>query len=90
MQPFLGSLNYYSRFIEDFAIYAWVLYELREADFRKISRVNGAPKPMSGVGSDDIRGGREINKCDIPPKRESEVDRPLQLGTDRPRSPVLR
>ncbi|KAE8999476.1 hypothetical protein PR002_g18440 [Phytophthora rubi] len=33
MQSFLGSLNYYSRFIEEFAIYASVLYELREADF---------------------------------------------------------
>ena len=33
MQSFLGSLNYYSRFIEDFAIYASVLYELREVDF---------------------------------------------------------
>ncbi|POM64369.1 Reverse transcriptase [Phytophthora palmivora] len=29
MQSFLGSLNYYSRFIEDYAIYASVLYELR-------------------------------------------------------------
>ncbi|GMF28917.1 unnamed protein product [Phytophthora fragariaefolia] len=28
MQSFLGSLNYYSRFIEDYAIYAAVLYEL--------------------------------------------------------------
>ncbi|OWY92660.1 reverse transcriptase, partial [Phytophthora megakarya] len=27
MQSFLGSLNYYSRFIEDYAIYASVLYE---------------------------------------------------------------
>ncbi|OWZ09713.1 LOW QUALITY PROTEIN: reverse transcriptase [Phytophthora megakarya] len=33
MQSFLGSLNYYSRFIEDYAIYASVLYELREIDF---------------------------------------------------------
>ncbi|OWZ02626.1 reverse transcriptase [Phytophthora megakarya] len=33
MQSFLGSLNYYSRFIEDYAIYASVLYELRETDF---------------------------------------------------------
>uniref|UniRef100_H3H288 Reverse transcriptase domain-containing protein n=1 Tax=Phytophthora ramorum TaxID=164328 RepID=H3H288_PHYRM len=33
MQSFFGSLNYYSRFIEDFAVYAAVLYELREADF---------------------------------------------------------
>ncbi|POM80955.1 Reverse transcriptase-rnase h-integrase [Phytophthora palmivora] len=38
MQSFLGSLNYYSRFIEDFAIYASVLYELREADFYEIVR----------------------------------------------------
>ena len=38
MQSFLGSLNYYSRFIEDFAIYASVLYELREADFHEIHR----------------------------------------------------
>ncbi|GMG15734.1 unnamed protein product [Phytophthora fragariaefolia] len=30
MQSFLGSLNYYSRFIEDYAIYATVLYELRD------------------------------------------------------------
>ena len=36
MQSFLGSLNYYSRFVEDFAIYASVLYELREADFHEI------------------------------------------------------
>ncbi|POM59881.1 LOW QUALITY PROTEIN: reverse transcriptase [Phytophthora palmivora] len=36
MQSFLGSLNYYSRFSEDFAIYASVLYERREADFYEI------------------------------------------------------
>ena len=33
MQSFLGSLNYYSRFIEDYAIFASILYELREVDF---------------------------------------------------------
>ncbi|OWY96035.1 reverse transcriptase, partial [Phytophthora megakarya] len=33
MQSFLGSLNYYSRFIEDYAINASVLYELREVEF---------------------------------------------------------
>jgi hypothetical protein len=38
MQSFLGSLNYYSRYIEDFAIYASVLYELRESDFHEIRR----------------------------------------------------
>ncbi|GMF35588.1 unnamed protein product [Phytophthora fragariaefolia] len=38
MQSFLGSLNYYSRFIEDYAIYAAVLYELREVDFAAMSK----------------------------------------------------
>ncbi|OWZ08563.1 reverse transcriptase [Phytophthora megakarya] len=33
MQSFLGCLNYYSRFIEEHAIYASVLYELREIDY---------------------------------------------------------
>ncbi|KAE9175210.1 hypothetical protein PF005_g25499 [Phytophthora fragariae] len=36
MQSLLGSLNYYGRFIEDMAIYASVLYELREVDFAAI------------------------------------------------------
>ena len=40
MQLFLGSLHYYSRFIEDFAIYASVLYESSEADFHEIRRMN--------------------------------------------------
>ncbi|POM74877.1 Reverse transcriptase [Phytophthora palmivora] len=38
MQSFLGSLNYYSRFIGDYAIYAAVLYELREVDFAAMSK----------------------------------------------------
>ncbi|POM68857.1 Reverse transcriptase [Phytophthora palmivora] len=38
MQSFLGSLNCYSRFIEDYAIYAAVLYELREVDFAAMSK----------------------------------------------------
>ncbi|GMF30453.1 unnamed protein product [Phytophthora fragariaefolia] len=46
MQIFLESLNYYSRFIEDFAIYAAVLYELREASFHEI-RVKEEIKPAS-------------------------------------------
>ena len=38
MQSFLGSLNYYSRFLEDYAIYASILYELREVDFHVLRR----------------------------------------------------
>ncbi|GMF25375.1 unnamed protein product [Phytophthora fragariaefolia] len=37
MQSFLGSLNYYSRFIEDFPIYASILYELRGMDYFEAS-----------------------------------------------------
>ncbi|GMF47169.1 unnamed protein product [Phytophthora fragariaefolia] len=37
ISSFLGSLNYYSRFIEDFAIYASILYELREIDLFEAS-----------------------------------------------------
>ncbi|KAG3058600.1 hypothetical protein PI125_g25195 [Phytophthora idaei] len=33
MQSFLGALSYYSRFIQDFAIYDAALYQLKEEDF---------------------------------------------------------
>ena len=33
MQSFLGRQKYYSRFIENYAVYASVLYELREIEF---------------------------------------------------------
>ncbi|OWZ08871.1 reverse transcriptase [Phytophthora megakarya] len=38
MQSFLGSLNYYSRFIEDYAIYASVLYELRVVESAELEK----------------------------------------------------
>ncbi|OWZ08632.1 LOW QUALITY PROTEIN: reverse transcriptase [Phytophthora megakarya] len=38
MQSFLGSLNYYSRFIEDYAIYVSVRYELREVEFAELEK----------------------------------------------------
>ena len=50
MQPFLGILNYYSRFIKYFEVYASVLYELREADFLKINHMDDF---------DAIEGGRD-------------------------------
>ncbi|OWY91472.1 reverse transcriptase, partial [Phytophthora megakarya] len=40
MQSFLGGLNYCSRFIEDFAVYAAILDELREADFHEIAKLD--------------------------------------------------
>ncbi|GMF45091.1 unnamed protein product [Phytophthora fragariaefolia] len=33
MQGFLGALNYYSRFIQNMAVYDAVLYQLKDADF---------------------------------------------------------
>ncbi|POM64342.1 Hypothetical protein PHPALM_20140, partial [Phytophthora palmivora] len=33
MQSFLGALNYYSRFIQDFVVYGAALYQLKDADF---------------------------------------------------------
>ncbi|KAE9057988.1 hypothetical protein PF007_g31455 [Phytophthora fragariae] len=53
MQSFLGSLNYYSRFIEDFAIYASVLYELRESDFHEITRKKSKESVVEKAKSDD-------------------------------------
>ncbi|KAE9357423.1 hypothetical protein PF008_g3167 [Phytophthora fragariae] len=33
VQSFLGALNYYSRFIQDFAVYGAALYQLKDVDF---------------------------------------------------------
>lgn len=35
MQSFLGSLNYYNKFIENFGVYAATLYKLTEGDFKQ-------------------------------------------------------
>ena len=45
-QPFLGKLINNSRFIEDFPIYASVLYELSEEDFHEIRRMTEMESPM--------------------------------------------
>ncbi|OWZ12633.1 LOW QUALITY PROTEIN: reverse transcriptase [Phytophthora megakarya] len=46
MQSFLGSLNYYSRFIENYAIYASMLYELREVEFAELEKRSDLRKIM--------------------------------------------
>ncbi|OWZ03073.1 reverse transcriptase [Phytophthora megakarya] len=38
MQSFLGSQNSYGRFIEDYAMYTSVVYELREVEFAELKR----------------------------------------------------
>ncbi|POM62558.1 reverse transcriptase [Phytophthora palmivora] len=55
MQSFLEGLDYYSRFIEDYAIYAAVLYELREVDFAAMSKDDvriQIKRRRSRIGSD--------------------------------------
>ena len=63
MQSFLGSLNYYSRFIEDFAIYASVLYELREADFHEICRLSSEDVVIPAVKRDQYQRQEESRDC---------------------------
>ncbi|KAE8995090.1 hypothetical protein PR003_g23885 [Phytophthora rubi] len=60
MQSFLGSLNYYSKFIEDYAIYAAVLYELREVDFAAMNKPENRPRIRNlaaAVGNDMEEAG---------------------------------
>jgi hypothetical protein len=45
VQSFLGSLNYYSKFIQDFGVLAAVLYEISEEDFnanKDLSKARGS------------------------------------------------
>ena len=55
MQAFLGSSNRNSRFLEDFAIYASVLYELREAEFHEIRRMDEAESSTRDANRADDR-----------------------------------
>ena len=54
MQSFLGSLNYYSRFIWDFSIYASVFYESRKAVFHEIRLLQNTENGGSSI-YDDVR-----------------------------------
>ena len=55
MDSLLSSLNYYSRFIEDFAIHSSVLHELREVEFFEISK----------MGADDTTITKTIKRIGI-------------------------
>ena len=83
MQSFLGSLNYYSRFLEDFAIYASVLYELKEADFHEIRRLDNleddhaANQDHGGdIQIDDDHGHKLVGGGDKPMTRMDGHDQP--------------
>ncbi|KAG2791219.1 hypothetical protein PC129_g23156 [Phytophthora cactorum] len=49
MQSFLGALNYYSRFIQDFAVYGAALYQLKEEDFGPRGDLSVAQRPFEAL-----------------------------------------
>ena len=65
MQSLLGILNYYSQFIEEFAIYASLLYELREAYSHESHRMDKTGLPTLNEKAVDDRMGQG----DIDPDR---------------------
>ena len=65
MQSFLESLNYHSRFIKEFAMYASVLYELREADLHEIRRMEKMELPTPN----EMRVDDRKSRGDIDPDR---------------------
>ncbi|POM69834.1 Reverse transcriptase [Phytophthora palmivora] len=88
MQSFLGNLNYCSRFIEDFPIYASVLYELQEVDFYEIARRTESTRDgqniivEEGDTWDEARTGFAILKNKI-------VTAPILKHFDVDRQPVV-
>ena len=83
MQSFLGSLNYYIRFIEDFAIYASVLYELREADFHTNRRASKDQTAILDPGSNRDLDLPSVYKPDPYKRSEVELDPSSFTGDDR-------
>ncbi|KAE9134076.1 hypothetical protein PF010_g2573 [Phytophthora fragariae] len=67
MQSFLGSLNYYSKFIEDYAIYTAVLYELREVDFAAMNKPENRSRIRSLIVAvvDDSEGADGHAEADL-------------------------
>ncbi|OWZ01696.1 reverse transcriptase [Phytophthora megakarya] len=74
MQSFLGSLNYYSRFIEDYAIYASVLYELREIDCAAMTKEATQARIQTNQGSQEDRGVDHRQTLDLEAPDPIEVD----------------
>ncbi|OWZ15536.1 hypothetical protein PHMEG_00010798 [Phytophthora megakarya] len=47
VQSFLGGLNYYSRFVQDFAVYAAALYQAKDDDFGVDGNLNAAKQSFT-------------------------------------------
>ncbi|KAE9281327.1 hypothetical protein PF008_g27914 [Phytophthora fragariae] len=67
MHSFLESLNYYSKFIEYYAIYAAVLYELREVDFAAMNKPENRSRirNLAVAVGDDLEGADEPAEADL-------------------------
>ena len=59
IQSFLGSLDCYSRFIEDFTIYTSVMYELRDAEFFAISQMDAGDTAIRKKVKEDSDSTRD-------------------------------
>ncbi|OWZ13092.1 reverse transcriptase [Phytophthora megakarya] len=80
MQSFLGSLNYYSRFIEDFAVYAAILYELRES----------TEEPEEGTALADEERDRWTRAMNVFTKLKAKIiSTPILKHFDPGRAPVI-
>ncbi|POM75588.1 Reverse transcriptase [Phytophthora palmivora] len=88
MQSFLGSLNYNSRFIEDFAIYASVLYELREADFYEIAQRTKSTGDDENVATEEGNTWAEARTAFATLKNKI-VNAPILQHFDVDRQPVV-
>ncbi|KAG3069628.1 hypothetical protein PI125_g23169 [Phytophthora idaei] len=83
MQSFLGNLNYDSNFIEDYAIYAAVLYELREVDFAAMAKPDSRIKIEQATQAE--LQGRLDKRCYLEssgPDQAADVPHRVKLETD--------
>ncbi|OWY99261.1 LOW QUALITY PROTEIN: reverse transcriptase [Phytophthora megakarya] len=82
MQSFLGSLNYYSRFIKDYAIYASVLYELREIDFVAMMREATQARIQQVLEAEDAdQGSQEDQGVDHRRTLDPEAPDPMEVDS---------
>ncbi|OWZ10236.1 LOW QUALITY PROTEIN: reverse transcriptase [Phytophthora megakarya] len=90
MQSLLGSLNYYSRFIEDFAVYASIMYELREVDYYQIARLKSTGEPEEGTTPADEernRWTRAMSAFTI--LKAKIISTPILKNFDPGRTPII-
>ncbi|OWZ12939.1 reverse transcriptase [Phytophthora megakarya] len=90
MLSFVGSLNYYSLFIEDFPVHAVIVYELREVDYHEIARLKLTGEPEEGTAPADQQRDhltREINAFII--RKAKIFSTPISNHFDPGRAPVI-